>query len=179
MAPNSKDAFGDVLRRHGGIIHRIAHAYTGQASDRADLTQEIAGALWRSWPGFDPSRGSVTTWMYRTALNVAISSLRSRTRQARHLAPLDVADQAPELSPVNHERAEQVRQLHRIIAELPELDRALMLLYLDEQSTREIAEVLGLSETNVTTRLSRLRQRIRDRFTHDDGRAQGASDGTR
>ena len=179
MAPTSRDAFDDVLRRHGGIIHRIAHLYTGQASDRADLTQEIAGALWRSWPSFDPSRSSVTTWMYRTALNVAISSLRSRTRRARHFAPLEAAEEAPQPSPVDHERAEQVRQLHCIIAELPEFDRALMLLYLDEQSTREISEVLGLSETNVTTRLSRLRQRIRDRFTLDEGSAQGVRDGTR
>lgn len=178
MAPTSKDAFDDVLRRHGGIVHRIAYLYAGQPSDRADLTQEIAGALWRSWPSFDPSR-SVTTWMYRTALNVAISFLRSNTRRSRRSVPLDEAEEPADPAPVDHERAQQVRQLHRAIAALPEFDRALMLLYLDEQSTREIAEVLGITETNVTTRLSRLRQRIREQVTQEGQERHGADDGTR
>jgi RNA polymerase sigma-70 factor (ECF subfamily) len=72
---DARDAFGALLQRHSGIVFKIAGSYARGSEDRADLAQEIAAQLWRAWPHYDPAR-SVTTWMYRIALNVAISSVR-------------------------------------------------------------------------------------------------------
>jgi RNA polymerase sigma-70 factor (ECF subfamily) len=100
--------------------------------------------------------------MYRIALNVAISHVRTTSHASRHVVPLeddlhDIADG----NALDHEADQQVRALHRFIAGLDTLNRALLLLYLEDQSYREIADILGISETNVATKISRLKQRIR------------------
>ncbi|WP_084500024.1 RNA polymerase sigma factor [Luteimonas mephitis] len=162
MTADDRQGFDDLLLQHRGIVFKVANAYARSAEDRADLAQEIAVQLWRAWPGYNPARRA-STWMYRIALNVAISFLRSDGHRRRHVVPLDEAvhDIADD-SAVDHETAESLRVLHRFIATLEPLNRALLLLYLDERSTREMAEVLGISESNVTTKISRLKQRIRD-----------------
>jgi RNA polymerase sigma-70 factor (ECF subfamily) len=101
--------------------------------------------------------------MYRIALNVAISSMRRRRHRERHTVPLDEGrhDVAGDTAS-DPEADERVRALYRVIDQLDELNRALVLLYLDEHSYREIADVLGITETNVATKLGRLKQRIRD-----------------
>lgn len=149
--------FAALLERHRGILYKVAGSYAFGAEDRADLRQEIAAQLWRAFPRYDPAR-SFCTWMYRIALNVAISQLRLRERE-RGAVALDeaTADLADTATP---EHEHNVQALYRFIAALAPLDRALMLLYLEDRSRREIADVLGLSETNVTTRISRLKQRI-------------------
>lgn len=163
----AREAFGDVLERHRGIVLKVAGSYAADPEDRADLAQDIAAQLWRAWPSYSPDR-PVTTWMYRIALNVAISHLRGRSLRDRHHVPLDEDAHAGALLAASaedgHAAAEQLRLLQRVIASLPPLDRALMLLYLDDRSQREIADVLGIGESNVSTKLSRLRQRIRDQF---------------
>jgi len=169
-ATDARLAFGDLLERHRGILLKVAGSYANDPEDRADLVQDIAAQLWRAWPSYAPDR-PVTTWMYRIALNVAISHLRGRSLRDRHHVPydeaahdrgLDAGSAFGEAGDGDHEVAQQLRMLHRVIAALPPLDRALMLLYLDERSQREIADVLGMSESNVSTRISRLKQRIRD-----------------
>lgn len=161
MPLDRRQAFAALLEQHRGILAKVAGSYAWQRADRDDLMQETATQLWRAWPSYDPAR-PFSTWMYRIALNVAISHVRSRTRgpgpaeswdEARH----DLAD------PHAHdpERSQQVERLHRFIHALPPLERALMLLYLEDRSYREMAEVLGISETNVATKISRLKARIR------------------
>ena len=159
--------FADLLERHRGLVLKVAGSYAATPDDRADLAQEIAAQLWRAWPSYAPDR-PVTTWMYRIALNVAISHLRGRSLRDRHHVPFDEELHAAGAHDAaiddHHETGQQLRMLERVIAALPPLDRALMLLYLDERSQREIADVLGISESNVSTRISRLKQRIRDEF---------------
>ena len=117
--------------------------------------------LWRAWPQYDPAR-SFSTWMYRIALNTAISHLRAQAPASRDV-PLDghadalVAEGA--FDPETHER---LGLLRRFMATLGPLDRALLLLYLEERSGREMAEVLGIGQSNVSTRINRIRQRLRD-----------------
>ena len=156
-----QDEFRELLERHRRIVFKVANTYGRQADDRADLAQEIAAQLWRAFPGYD-ARRTFSTWMYRIALNVAISHVRSETHRQRHAVPLDdrLHDIVDESGP-DHEADERVRALHRFIAQLEPLNRALLLLYLEDHGTREIAEILGISETNVSTKISRLKQRIR------------------
>ena len=158
-----RDDFGALLRRHSGIVFKVANSYARHPEDRADLAQDIAAQLWRAWSKYEPTR-SVTTWMYRIALNVAISHVREQSLRRRHDAvPLDQG--MPEVADGNaadHEREQHLRLLQGFIARQPPLDRALLLLYLDERPQREIAEILGISESNDSTKIGRLKQRLRD-----------------
>ena len=160
MPADSQESFGALLERHRGIVFKVANTYAHGADDRADLAQEIAAQLWRAYPRYDPAR-TFSTWMYRIALNVAISFVRTDLRRDRESVPLDDGLHDLAGDGADHEKEQQIRALHRFIALLPPLDRALMLLYLEDRSGREIAEVLGISESNVTTKLGRLKQRIR------------------
>lgn len=154
--------FVALLERHRGIVFKVANSYGRVPDDRADLAQEITTQLWRAWPGYD-ARRAFSTWMYRIALNVAISHARGDGLRRRHLVPLD--DSLHDIAgsdDADRERAQHVDLLQRFIARQSPLDRALLLLYLDERPQREIAEILGLGESNVSTKISRLKQRIRN-----------------
>ena len=163
--PDARAAFGTLLQQHAGIVFKIAGSYTRSAEDRADLAQEIAAQLWHAWPKYDPAR-RFSTWMYRIALNVAIGQLRQQELRRRHDAvPLDDAlHDVADANAIDPEHAQRLRLLQGFIACQPPLDRALLLLYLDDRPQREIAEILGISESNVSTKIGRLKQRIRDAF---------------
>ena len=163
-AGESHRVFSDLLQRHAGIVFKVANSYARGSYDCADLAQEIAAQLWRAWPKFDSKRSSVTTWMYRSALNVAISYVRSNSVRLRHDAvPLD--EQLHDIADANAadpETEQHLRLLQQFIAKQAPLDRALLLLYLDERGQSEIAEILGISESNVSTKIGRMKQRIRN-----------------
>lgn len=157
-APDT-EPFLDQLDAHRRIVFKVASAYARNAADREDLSQEIIAQLWRAFPRWDRTR-PFATWMYRIALNTAISWWRTESRRARRLQPagegaLDVAAPDPE------EHDERLAWLHGAIAALPETDRALALLFLDGHRHDAIAQIMGLSESNVSTRLHRLKQRLR------------------
>ncbi len=159
-----KEQFTTLLAEHGAPLRKVVATYGVTHADREDLSQEIKAQLWRSFLSYDPKR-SFATWMYRVALNVAISHVRSTARRRRLIA--DAADGA--LDPPDPRSAApdatddaRVAVLQRLMAGLDELDRALLLLHLEERSYREIADVLGLSESNVGTKLNRIRQRLRE-----------------
>lgn len=164
--------FQDLLAAHLGIVLKVAASYSTNADERADLAQEIALQLWRGWPSYDRSR-RFSTWMYRVALNVAISQQRGAYRLRRHEA-LDSGHAAlvgdDDVDAEDREREAIVR---RAMGALGSLDRALLLLHLEGCSHREAAEVLGTNEGNVATRLGRIRQKLRriagtDTTTGDD-----------
>ncbi len=162
-----RQRFGILLEQHRKIVFKVSNTYARSPEDRADLAQEIATQLWRAYPRFDPQR-TFSTWMYRIALNVAISHVRSTAQRLRHAAPLDESLDEPGFDPHDHETNQQVRALRRFIAQLEPLNRALLLLYLEDRSHLEIAEILGITQTNVATKISRLKQRIRDDLTKGD-----------
>ena len=158
---DARESFQTLLQAHRGIVAKVAGTYAWHPDDRDDLVQEIATQLWRAWPDYDPAR-PFSTWMYRIALNVGIGFVRGNARRIRHAVPLDDALHDIADGGDDHEVQSGVHMLHRFIDTLEPMNRALLLLYLEDRSTREIAEVLGLSESNVTTKISRLKQRIRD-----------------
>ena len=162
---HARDAFSSLLQRHAGIVWKVANSYARGREDRDDLAQEIAAQLWHAYPKYDPAR-SFSTWMYRVALNVAISHVREQTVRKRHDAvPLDEGmHDLADADGVDHERDQHIRLLQGFIQRQPPLERALLLLYLEDRPQREIAEILGITESNVSTKIGRLKQRIRDEF---------------
>src|SRR6516164_70687 len=159
-----KAQFESLLEQHAGIVRKVAFAYARSENDRRDLTQDILLQLWKAYPRYLPKR-PFSTWMYRIALNVAISSLRKRSRPGREPVPFDEsAHDVPHESGGSSDLEEQIATLHQLISAYQPLDRGLLLLYLDDCSYREIAAVLGLSETNVETKLNRLKQDLRQKL---------------
>lgn len=156
--------FEAQLAEHQGIVYKIANSYCREREERDDLVQEICLQLWRSYPGYDPAR-RFSTWMYRVALNTAITFARGRRARETHLVAMTdyAVAESVEMAPPDQPDDRAV-QLYRFLHAIPELDRALVVLYLEERSYREIAEVLGITETNVGTKLDRLKQKIRRDF---------------
>jgi len=170
--------FEALLATHARLLLKVAHTYCAHAEERRDLLQEMSAQLWRAFPTYDEAR-PFTTWMYRIALNVAISHVRRAAPRERHTAPLDaqVLERVPALPA--EEPDERVRTLRAFMERLEPLQRALLLLYLEERSYREIAEVLGITETNVATKLSRLKQRLREALSAQGAGAEGGRNGSR
>ena len=157
--------FEQLLGRHHGIVRKVAFSYANNESDRRDLMQEILLQLWKAFPRYSPNR-RFSTWMYRIALNVAISWLRRNIRPGRQRVQFDESKHdLPHEQSGSPEMEERIAMLRELISKCQPFDRALLLLYLDECSYREIAAVLGLSETNVATKLSRLKEHLRQRLT--------------
>lgn len=146
------------MEEHKKIVFKICASYCNNAADRDDLAQEILIQLWRSFRRFD-GRARFSTWMYRIALNVAISFYRRESARSRPL--MSGEEYLLEAAGETGSRTEEVQLLYRWIAELNPLNKALALLYLDGNSYRDIAEVLGISETNVATKIGRLKEKLR------------------
>jgi RNA polymerase sigma factor (sigma-70 family) len=156
----AQNAFVERLERHRGVLVKVAGAYCRDAAGREDLIAEIVAQLWRAYGRFD-ERAAFSTWMYRVAVNVAISFQRAEMRKARNVEPAEPA--VLEMLPSSPEaQSDDALTLVRdVIEELDELNRALMILYLDDNSYAEIAAILGISETNVATKIGRIKQRLK------------------
>ncbi|HEY1583420.1 MAG TPA: sigma-70 family RNA polymerase sigma factor [Chthoniobacterales bacterium] len=159
----AEEIFTRLLEQHGGIIRKVALGYANSYADRQDLAQEITLQLWRAYPRYSPER-PFSTWMYRIAMNVAISFLRRQAHPARQTLSIEENEMELAEEMRDDEADDRVTLLRRVIGSLPPLERGLLLLYLDDHSYREIAAVLGLTETNVATKLSRLKNRVRDKI---------------
>jgi RNA polymerase sigma-70 factor (ECF subfamily) len=162
---DEEEIFLRLVEQHRGILHKVAASYCNTPADRHDLTQEIMLRLWKAYPRYSPER-PFSTWMYRIALNVGISFLRQNTRPVRRTVALDeIAHELPHESAGSPELDERVALLQEIIATLDPLNRALLLLFLDDHSYRDMAAILGITETNVATKLNRLKERLRRHLT--------------
>lgn len=174
--------FLQLIGDNKGILFKISNSYCRNREDREDLMQEIVYQLWKSARRYDVNR-KFSTWMYRIALNVAISSYRRQRRSGLRIAfggdlhLMELADGGAE--PGHHlaepadrrvermdrhaepDTEDRIGMMQRFISEQNELDKALMILYLEERPYREIAEILGITETNVATKLSRIKGRLK------------------
>jgi RNA polymerase sigma factor (sigma-70 family) len=154
--PGREESFLSLLNEHQALIHRIARAYADSGADRQDLFQDIVCQLWRAYPAFRRESG-VVTWMYRVALNTAITNLRRRSRTPVQL-PIEAAGEPA--APAEESDDASLAALHRAIRDLGDIDRALVMCYLDDLSYSRIAEILGMSESNVGARLTRVRAKL-------------------
>lgn len=164
-------AFQELIEQHRGILYKVARAYCPLEEERQDLIQEMMIQIWQALPRYNAQYKS-STWIYRIALNVAISHYRKTTTQQRRQQALDAnALQSPEAD--SNEKEQQFRLLEQFISELKELDRALMVLYLEERSHTEIAEILGISISNVATKVGRIKDKLKQRFSQHQNQTNG------
>jgi len=157
----AKPDFVECLDRHRGILFGVARAYCRDVSQREDLVSETIAQLWRAYPRYD-GRASIATWIYRIALNVAISFYRTEQRRKSRVVSAEASLVESIPSPeTNSERDDRLDLVYEIVERLDPLDRALMLLYLDDNPYATIADVLGISVTNVATKIGRVKERLK------------------
>lgn len=166
MTPDTE--FTQLLARHVGVLHQIARGYARTPADRADLLQEMRLQLWRSFARWQREL-PFATWMYRVALNVAIGQLRRATAARRDVHATELLGDHEPADPACEGDADddRLRTLWALLQRLPELDRALMLMALDGQDAAAIGSALGLSVSNVGTRLQRLKLRLAEAYRQE------------
>jgi RNA polymerase sigma factor (sigma-70 family) len=156
--PELQERFQARVEEHKKILYKICNSYCRDRDARDDLAQEIIIQLWQSFGKYDERR-RFSTWMYRIALNVAISFYRRESTRTRHV----ISDEEHLLEAANETESqpEDIRVLYQFIERLDPLNKALVLLYLDGNNYQEIAEVVGISETNIATKISRLKSKMK------------------
>ena len=162
--PIDRKEFVKLIQENKGIIFKICNSYCHNKEKREDLAQEIVYQLWRSCHTFH-SDLKFSTWMYRVALNVAISYYRKSKRSD---AVVSLSDNLKDIEDdddddIEDEYEKNRRLLQRFINELKELDRTLIILFLEAKSYMEIAEILGMTETNVATKIYRIKDQLKQK----------------
>jgi len=147
--------FLELIHKHQSIIHKICFVYSNNRPDREDLQQEIILQLWKSFPSFQES-SAFSTWMYRVALNTAIN----QTRRPGLLIDTSSSPEIPYDPSDSYQLSEEIQILFRAISKLKKVERAIVLLWLEERSYEEIAEAIGITVKNVSVKLVRIRSRL-------------------
>jgi RNA polymerase sigma factor (sigma-70 family) len=155
--------FEAMIEQHKGILFKVARAYCPDEEDRQDLIQEMMIQIWQSIHKYN-KQYKISTWLFRISLNVAISFYRKSSKRAKKYAALN--EQTPETVPDDiSENVRRLKLLEQFISELKEIDKALMILYLEDKSHTEIAEILGISVSNVGTKIGRIKDQLKKRFS--------------
>ncbi|MBN8707558.1 MAG: sigma-70 family RNA polymerase sigma factor [Bacteroidetes bacterium] len=163
MNESTQKVFEVLMESNRGILFKIVNMYAKEAEDKEDLAQEIRLQLWNSFGKYNPEL-KFTTWMYRIGLNVAISFFRKQQVRGNRFLPIN--EEPPDNNQNESEENDlKLKLLDRFISELIEIDKALLLLYLDKKSNQEIAEIMGLTTTNVSTKISRIKEKLKQRFS--------------
>jgi len=158
-----KEEFLEILSNYQGILHKVNLIYFRNKADREDNFQEIMYQLWKSFPGLQ-NRNSIGSWIYAVSINTSISRLKKEARlEYREKLPesIDKFDLIEELS-----FNENFRMLLQAIYHLNEIDKSIMLLYLEEKSYDEISEILGISKSNVGVRINRAKELLKQNLKH-------------
>jgi RNA polymerase sigma factor (sigma-70 family) len=158
-----RQRFQETIEQHKGILFKVARTYCQNEDDRQDLIQEMMIQIWQSIYKYN-DQYRISTWLYRISLNVAISFYRKNTTRAKKYTELN--KQTAKIP--NEEKTEieqQLNFLEQFISELKEIDKALMILYLEDKSHAEIAEILGMSASNVGTKIGRIKDKLEKQFS--------------
>ena len=150
--------FITLLNQHQKIIYKVCNLYMDLSVDREDLFQEITLQAWKAYPNF---RGDAkfSTWLYRVALNTAITFFRKEKKQP----PIFTTEILPDKpGDANDPIEEQVKAMYKAIGELSKVDKALVVLYLEDYSYIEIGEMMGITANNVAVKMNRIKSRLKD-----------------
>jgi RNA polymerase sigma-70 factor (ECF subfamily) len=151
--------FVNLLDENQNIIHKVCRVYTNNSDAHKDLFQEVTIQLWKAYPKF---RGDAkfSTWMYRVALNTAITIYRKSKRQ---IQTSDISDFHYRLESSEYDATmdDQMKLLYKAIHQLSDVEKALILLYLEDKPYREIAETMGLTEVNARVKVNRIKGKLK------------------
>lgn len=148
--------FVELLNKHQNIVHKICNVYMDEPADKEDLFQEITLQAWKAINNF---RGDAqfSTWLYRVALNTAITYFKKGKKQSTTLTE-HFPERTEEFNPIE----EQVQAMYKAISHLSKIDKALVMLYLEDYSYKEMGEVLGMTVTNVGVKMNRIKTKLKE-----------------
>ncbi|MCL2651457.1 MAG: sigma-70 family RNA polymerase sigma factor [Candidatus Azobacteroides sp.] len=153
---NLEKAFIELVQQNERLIYKVCSFYVSDGFPMTDLYQEVVYNLWRSFPKFR-NESSLSTWMYRVALNTCISGIRKELKRPKHIPIAGLEEYLVE--PESME--ENIREMYKLIHQLKTLERAIILLYLEEKSYQEIADITGLTINNVAIKLKRIKEKLK------------------
>ncbi len=158
--------FSELVEKNQGIIHKVCRIYTTNEEDSQDLFQEILLQLWKSYKSFK-GNSKFTTWMYRVALNTAITLFRKSTK---NVVTQEIDTTLYKISEDTEysEKEEQINQLYEAIKKLSEIERALVLLYLEDLPYKDIADTLGITEVNARVKMNRAKVKLKEIMNEDE-----------
>jgi RNA polymerase sigma factor (sigma-70 family) len=159
---DKKDRFLQIVKQNEGLIFKVAMLYTYNPQDREDLYQEIVFQLWKSFDSFS-EKSKLSTWMYRVAMNTAIYNLKSTKKQV-NTVPLELVTMGyADISDKPEE--ERLKLLYEHIQLLNLLEKGIILLFLEGKSHQEIAEIIGITTSNVGTKILRIKEKLKSTIT--------------
>jgi RNA polymerase sigma-70 factor (ECF subfamily) len=147
--------FMDHITLNEAMVHKICNIYASSYAERQDLKQEIIYQLWRSFPTFK-GKSKFQTWMYRVALNTALYFNRKKKPSSTDLSQMEAQEDN-----IDIELEEQLKKLYLAIRTLSQIDRAIIFLYLEKNSYEHIGEIVGISDKNVSVRIHRIKEKLR------------------
>ena len=150
--------FIELVNNNRALIFKVCNLYCHDPESRRDLFQEVVLQLWKSLPYFKKESSS-STWIYRVALNTAISNFRKESKKPEKTSLTLTAFEIPDMS-TSDEKKENTSSLHIAIGKLTEIEKAIIMLYLDEKTYDEISEIIGISNSNVGVRLNRIKNKL-------------------
>lgn len=157
MSVKEKD-FAKLIKDNQGLIIKVSRLYTNSLEDEQDLFQEIVLQLWRSYDTFK-GQSKISTWMYRVALNTAITLFRKKTKSPQTDELMDF--HASGFLEDDDEKQQQISLLYKVVKMLPQVERAIVMMYLDDLPYRDIAENLGITEVNARVKMNRLKKTLK------------------
>jgi len=151
--------FLQIIQKNQGIVHKVCNIYCDTEDDRHDLFQEIVAQLWRSFPTFR-KESKVSTWMYRVALNTAITTFKKSKRRPDQnrltFENFQLVDEAYDV-----EVEEQIKSLHKAVNNLTGIEKSIVLLYLENKKYEEIAEITGITQNYVRVKMNRIKKKLK------------------
>jgi RNA polymerase sigma-70 factor (ECF subfamily) len=163
MEPKDKNKlaaeFVERITDNQGAIYKVCNVYANSRQDREDLRQEIILQLWKSYPGFQ-GKSKFSTWMYRIAFNTAITNIRKSSKHPI-VEALSGAEQSIPVREDIEYMNDDTNSLFKAIAKLKDVEKAIIMLYLEEKSYKEIGEIVGISEKNVSVKLVRSKDKLK------------------
>lgn len=151
--------FVEQLKTHQNIVHKVCRLYTNNADAHNDLFQEITIQLWRAFPKFR-GEAKFSTWMYRVGLNTAITLYRKSKRRIK-TQEFDAVEYKIKAEEYDDTEEQQLKLLYEAVQELNDIEKALVLLYLEDKDYREISATLGISEVNARVKMNRVKKKLR------------------
>ncbi|WP_321371178.1 sigma-70 family RNA polymerase sigma factor [uncultured Draconibacterium sp.] len=151
--------FLHIIQKNQGIIHKVCNIYCDTEDDRSDLFQEIVVQLWKSYPNFR-RESKVSTWMYRVALNTAITSFKKSKRRPDQ-SSLTYDNFQIEDEKYDSETEENIKVLHQAIQQLTGIEKSIVLLYLENKKYEEIAEITGITQNYVRVKMNRIKKKLK------------------
>jgi len=158
--------FLKIIRENQGIIHKVCSVYCNDEEDRNDLFQEILAQLWKSFPSFR-NESKISTWMYRVALNTAITSYRKSKKQ-QGFARLTVANLQIAEEMQSQDISEDIMLLRKAVDRLTGIEKPIILLFLEDKSYEEIAEITGITQNYVRVKMNRIKKKLRLLMTSEE-----------